>query len=99
MHLLSQKAFVHIPEPRPAGGDLTLQGLDEPGSSNSHPIFNYISSTDFYPGPDDWSSLGHVVKAELTQGTHGRSCRRQNAHSLLEICCHALHLGHALHPV
>lgn len=41
-----------------------LQGLDEPPSSNFHPIFNYVSSTDFYTDGDGWISLDRVVKVE-----------------------------------
>ena len=41
------------------------QGLDEPPSSNFHPIYNYISSGDFHPGGHEWKRLVSVQKATL----------------------------------
>ena len=45
------------------------QGLDEPKSSKFHPIFNYVSSTDFYTDGKGWLSLSRVVTAKQAGGT------------------------------
>ena len=46
-----------------------LQGLDEPPSSNFHPIFNYVSSSDFYTDGKGWTSLTRVVTAKQASST------------------------------